>query len=754
MTNLRADPGERHPRQKPQLNPKLLEMAQAFLSSRMGAAVFTTDPGLNCLVPPDGFCRECRLCHERFDPLRLPLTPEAAANVVATGQPGDETCPAGLGFVGSALYIAGHFLGYVFAGAVRDVKLFEGRLFALGRQRGERPKDIARRFSMELKVPAEFWGRLRDEVALSVATIASVARDQVIAEGDLVTLLDELHKRLGMPVPPEERWKAVVAFLCEETGADAGALVFPSLPGGDQLEVHAYNLSQSFVSGFLADAALACVAPVAHPVVLSDPASFPPPFNHPAVRAEKIRRVAHVAVSLDGGLCGAMYLFGFGEASLASVNLPALALISREIGRLRDRWRLSQENRFKEQELRIVRSLMRAAREDWPTLLQHADAVLGVGLGLPYRRLLLAEPGSDRLYEPLGQGGEREDRLARLARESYLSGRVVEVRDLADFHLDPATLASGVRAVLNIPLVSGGERLGVLQAGVRRVADADAGLRTCLEGIAAILAVLLRTRKLAETVRRSPAAVSDTLLSALAVRRKALAEHCRRVAALAWAIARGAGLPPEAAEDALLAGALHDIGYLSLPDEVLSLHSVRGDAQDLREILAKRHADLGADLVAQTEMGARLAPLVRHHHECFDGSGFPGRLRGEEIPLGARVVAIADGLDEALHPTGDLGREQPPSFREAVLAVARGAGTRYDGSLVTAFLRRLADPGFVGLLDLEAAQGLTLRDLVERLVGGGLPAGEARRERGPQAGVSPPAAGPGRSDGGSAALSS
>ncbi len=747
--------GTKHHRSTPpQVNPKLLEMAQAFLSTRMGAVVFITDPALQCLVPPEGFCRECLLCHERFQPLRLPLSPDAAAGVIATGQPGEETCEAGLGFVGAPLYAGGHLLGYIFAGAVRDVKLFEGRLFALGRQRGERPRDIARRFSLELKVPAEFWGRLRDEAALSAATIASVIRDLVIDEGDVVTLLDELHKRLGLPVPSEERWKAVIAFLCEETAADAGALVFPSPAGGEQLEVHAYNLSSSFVSGFLADGALACACPPAHPILLSDPSSFPPPFNHPAVQAEKIRRVAQVAINLDSGACGALYLFGFRDASLSSLNLPALALIGRELARLRERWRLAQENSFKEQELRIIRSLLRVSQADRLTLVRHADAVLGVGLGLPYRRLLLAEPGSGRLYDPLAPERRTEDRLDRLARESHLSGRLVEARELADLKLDAATLSTGIRAVISVPLVAAGEeRLGVLQVGLRRAADADAGLRTCLQGIARILAGLLRTVDLTEAARRSRVSVADSFLCALAFWRQALADHGRRVAVFSRAVALAAGLSQEAIEDAFLAGALHDVGYLSLPDEALPLHSVRGDQQDVKEALARRHAELGAEIVARSGLGERLAPLVRHHHEWLDGSGFPGHLRGEDIPLGARVVAIADGLDEALHLSGEHGRDRQQSFREAIQLLARGAGSRYDPALVSAFLRKLADQGFVESLQAATAHAYSLAALAEQMVRGGDPADRSRSGRGAPAVAAAPEEGPGPSQGGPMALS-
>lgn len=723
---------------EPKFNPRLLEMAQAFLSSRMGAAVFTTDPALNCIVLPEGFCRDCGICHERSEPVRFPVSPDGVAQLVAKGQPGDETCEAGLGFVGAPLYAGAQFVGYVFAGAVKDVKLFEGRLFTPGRQRGERPKDIARRFSMELKVTPDYWGRLRDEVGLSVATIASLVRDRVAAEGDAVALLNELQKRLDMPAAYEERWKALIAYVCEEMGADAGALVFPARAGSEELEVHAFNLSHSFVTGFLADSVLACQIPVSHPVLLRDEAGFPPPFNHWLLIEEKIRAVASMSIGLEGGRYGALHLFGFRNEALRSSHLNSMGLIAREIGRLRDRWSLAQDKRLKEQELGIIRSLRRVAAQDRLSVLRHLDALLGAGFGIPYRRVFLAETGSDRLRDPLDPEHGQDEHLLRLAREGHVSGRVVEVRDALELHPGSAVLDIGIRALIAVPLQAEGQQVGVLVVGLRRPAELDTGLRSSLEGIAGALGGILHALDLRDAVRSTRAGVVTTLLTALESRCKFLADHSRRVGVYCWAIARGLGLPQSEAEEAFYAGLAHDVGFLRLPDDVLQMQVRRRESDTMNNPASRRHADLAADLLEQAGVSRGLAPLVRHHHEWFDGSGFPRRLRGEEIPLGSRIICLADGLDESLHLSADERRERPRHLREALQQVARLTGSRYDGSLVSDFVRRLGDPAFQALLDVDALLGMSLTALIERILGQSGPVREREKAAGPAAPVSKP----------------
>ncbi len=118
--------------------------------------------------------------------------------------------------------------------------------------------------------------------------------------------------------------------------------------------------------------------------------------------------------------------------------------------------------------------------------------------------------------------------------------------------------------------------------------------------------------------------------------------HSERVAALARRIALAAGVLPGAAGTIAQAGLLHDLGKIGIPESVLRKP---GPLTDEEWAAMRRHPIVGAQIVAPLEFFADGAVIVRHHHERHDGSGYPDGLRGELIPLGARIVAVADVYD-------------------------------------------------------------------------------------------------------------
>ena len=117
--------------------------------------------------------------------------------------------------------------------------------------------------------------------------------------------------------------------------------------------------------------------------------------------------------------------------------------------------------------------------------------------------------------------------------------------------------------------------------------------------------------------------------------------HSRRVAGHSVMIARRMGLSSEEVANVRAAAAVHDVGKLRVPTEILNKPDRLTNAEFE---LVKRHADEGADVVARLGH-PELSAFVRHHHERFDGTGYPAGLRQEEIPLGARVIAVADTFD-------------------------------------------------------------------------------------------------------------
>ena len=160
--------------------------------------------------------------------------------------------------------------------------------------------------------------------------------------------------------------------------------------------------------------------------------------------------------------------------------------------------------------------------------------------------------------------------------------------------------------------------------------------------------------------------------------------HSRRVAAFSAAIATELGLAPETVNRIHTAALLHDIGKISIPAAIIDKPgSLSGD--EYNEI--KHHPEAGARMV-EPLADPELAAIVRHHHERFDGCGYPAALHGFEIPLGARIVAVADTLDALVSPRP---YRLPTTKRRALEMLREAAGSQLDPTVVRVALR-LAEP--------------------------------------------------------------
>ena len=194
--------------------------------------------------------------------------------------------------------------------------------------------------------------------------------------------------------------------------------------------------------------------------------------------------------------------------------------------------------------------------------------------------------------------------------------------------------------------------------------------------------------------RRSATALVEGL--ALTIDRDTLAHSCR-VRTNTLALAAAAGITDKTLLAAIAAGALlHDIGKLALPKSLLEKP---GPLAPHEFECVKRHPVLGAQLLFEIRTPDVLVSIVRHHHENWDGSGYPDGLAGTAIPLGARVLAVIDCYDAL---TSDRPYRRALSRERAVEMIERRAGTMYDPSIVRAFL--LAQPALSAAADLLDAR--------------------------------------------------
>jgi diguanylate cyclase (GGDEF)-like protein/putative nucleotidyltransferase with HDIG domain len=184
-------------------------------------------------------------------------------------------------------------------------------------------------------------------------------------------------------------------------------------------------------------------------------------------------------------------------------------------------------------------------------------------------------------------------------------------------------------------------------------------------------------------LRERSTAAMESLSATVDARDKYTAGHSRRVQQLALAIGRELGLS-QAELDLLGHAALfHDIGKLAIPDAIL----LKPASLSLEEWdLMQRHADEGARIIDRLGFLNDAVPAIRHHHERFDGTGYPDGLVGEEIPLGARIIHVADALDSML--TTRIYRAARPAS-EALEELRRASGTQFCPRCVAALERIL-----------------------------------------------------------------
>jgi putative nucleotidyltransferase with HDIG domain len=189
-----------------------------------------------------------------------------------------------------------------------------------------------------------------------------------------------------------------------------------------------------------------------------------------------------------------------------------------------------------------------------------------------------------------------------------------------------------------------------------------------------------RTRDLQEEVRRSYRATLEALLAALDTRDTETEGHSERVAAYTMLIAQQLNLSEAELQHIEHGALLHDIGKIGVPDHILYKP---GPLTPEEWEVMKQHPVIGYKMCMKIEMLRPAAPIVLHHHERWDGRGYPYGLNGAEIPLGARIFAIADTLDAM---TSDRPYRKALSFAQAREEIERCAGSQFDPELVRVFL--------------------------------------------------------------------
>jgi putative nucleotidyltransferase with HDIG domain len=194
---------------------------------------------------------------------------------------------------------------------------------------------------------------------------------------------------------------------------------------------------------------------------------------------------------------------------------------------------------------------------------------------------------------------------------------------------------------------------------------------------------LMQSPELNEEIGAEIQAILDQLLHLLELKNPALYLHSCQVANYAVSIAAKMRLPRTEIEQIRLGAMLHDIGHLTVPNTVLAKMPYLAK----REMsVYKSHCNSGGFMLENISCCQEIIPFIRFHHERFDGKGYPKRLKGVNIPLGARIIAVANDYDRYINPcTQNWAKTKPDAIRE----LNNQSGTRFDPEVVRAFIEAL-----------------------------------------------------------------
>lgn len=237
--------------------------------------------------------------------------------------------------------------------------------------------------------------------------------------------------------------------------------------------------------------------------------------------------------------------------------------------------------------------------------------------------------------------------------------------------------------VLVQPILVGGKVVGIMFCGDRRGDDPQVSSydMQLFEAASAFTGAFLENARLYRDQQATFMGALKALTAAIDAKDRYTCGHSERVAYLGRTLARAVGLPEEQAERVHLSGLLHDVGKIGVPEVVLCKP---GKLTDAEFEAIKRHPQIGHDILKGIPMLADILPGVLYHHERFDGRGYPHGISGTDIPLVARILAIADTFD-AMSSTRSYRSALPRA--KVMEEMRRCAGAQFDPELAAAFVQ-------------------------------------------------------------------
>jgi putative nucleotidyltransferase with HDIG domain len=243
-------------------------------------------------------------------------------------------------------------------------------------------------------------------------------------------------------------------------------------------------------------------------------------------------------------------------------------------------------------------------------------------------------------------------------------------------------------SAISAPLIYKDSVIGVLN--VNRQESTDLFTRENLnmvKSFAGQMAIVIENARLYRELQNTILSTIEALAAAVDAKDSYTAGHSSEVTEYTVAIARKMRLPEEEVQVLRIAATLHDIGKIGIDGQILNKPG-RLTEEEFDEM--RRHPTIGADILASLDFVRDAVPLILFHHERFGGGGYPSGVAGETIPLGARIIAVADSFDAM---TSNRPYRDGMPYAKAIAELNRCIGTQFDPDVVAAFLQVIEDKG-------------------------------------------------------------
>ena len=333
----------------------------------------------------------------------------------------------------------------------------------------------------------------------------------------------------------------------------------------------------------------------------------------------------------------------------------------------------------------LSHDLIIATAADHIEVLLQCDLQLIADKHLDSQRIMSLRGRDKEITESLTPGQELENK--GIIHHAVTTEEIQYIPDTGNFFQPCRFLQDqtdkGIRSLMIVPLVTSKGVRGLLILGDRQPAFFRKEELFVIEKIASQLAVAIENAQLYEEMRQLFFNTVASLANAIDAKSPWTMGHSERVMNVAANIARDLGLDEEAVERVRMGGLLHDIGKIGVMEALLEKPAELDD-DDFPPI--RLHPEKGVAILSPIAQLKEVLPAILHHHEFYDGSGYPDHLAGEDIPLDARIIAVADSFDAMV---ADRPYRKGLGVKEAANEIARCAGTQFDPVIVDCFCSRL-----------------------------------------------------------------